>query len=285
MPKLFISYRRADSRHPAGRLYDRLAQTFGRDNVFKDVDNITPGSDFRGAIIENVSRCDVVLVLIGASWLTVTDDKGVRRLDNPGDFVRIEVETALVRDSCLVIPLLVNNAGMPGADDLPVSLRELAFKHAVPIRDDPDFHNDVDRLIESLKRRFPDAPLPEKPATFNVNVAIGQFFDLFEQKKWDAARALLAEIRASPKLPRAFDVDAHERDLLTAVEQEEAKQEYATLCLLVQRGNPARVWAAIQAFQEIYPDYDPDNLVEKFRPTEPPKESVNPLVPPRVVGA
>lgn len=150
MPKIFISYRRDDSRKDAGRIYDRLVEAFGKPNVFKDVDSIPMGRDFRGVLREAVAQCDVQLVIIGKSWLNITDDRGSRRLDNPGDFVRIEVESALQRDGCLVVPVLVDGASMPRADDLPPELRELAFKNAVIVRDDPDFHNDVTRIIHSL---------------------------------------------------------------------------------------------------------------------------------------
>ncbi len=157
MPRIFISYRRADSRKDAGRLHDRLAQAFGAKNVFKDVDDIPPGRDFRGVIAEAVDWCDILLVVIGRRWLDIQDEHGTRRLDDPDDFVRIEIEAGLRRDYCLVIPVLVDNAEMPPAGELPDSLRELSYLNAVTIRDDPDFNRDASRLIVQLKRYFSSA--------------------------------------------------------------------------------------------------------------------------------
>jgi len=166
MPKIFISYRRADSRKDSGRIYDSLIRAFGKDNIFKDVDNIPLGKDFRGVLREAVANCDVLLVMIGKQWLNIKSDDGTRRLDNPNDFVRIEIESGLQRDNCLVIPVLVDNAPMPNPQDLPPSLRELAFKNATIVRDDPDFHKDVEKIVRSLQLEYQPAqePRANKPA-------------------------------------------------------------------------------------------------------------------------
>ncbi|MCL4875426.1 MAG: TIR domain-containing protein [Anaerolineae bacterium] len=154
MPRIFISYRHADSRQVAGRIYDRLVRAFGKKNVFKDIENIPPGADFRDVIVREVSQCDVVLVIIGKNWLNVTDEHGQRRLDNPRDFVRIEIETALARVGTTVIPVRVEGAGMPGTADLPDSLRDLSFISAAVVQDDPNFHHDVDRLIKAINKKY-----------------------------------------------------------------------------------------------------------------------------------
>jgi hypothetical protein len=148
--RIFISYRRADSQTIVGRIYDHLVSAFGWESVFKDVDNIPPGKDFRAVLQEAIVYADVVLVVIGPKWLTLTDDTGQRRLDAPDDFVRIEVASALQRDECRVIPLLVHAAAMPAVAQLPLELRELAFKNASVVRDDPDFRGDMERLIRNL---------------------------------------------------------------------------------------------------------------------------------------
>ena len=98
MPKIFISYRREDSIGIAGRIYDRLCLKFGRESVFMDVDAIPLGVDFRQHLTDAVGQCDILLAVIGERWLTIADH-GHRRLDNPADFVRIEIETALQRAS------------------------------------------------------------------------------------------------------------------------------------------------------------------------------------------
>ena len=127
---IFVSYRRDDAKHAAGRLVDRLSQAFGPDQLFLDVDNIAPGLDFKKVLAEKVQACDVLLAVIGPGWLTSADERGSRRLDNPNDFVRIEIEAALVRD-IRVIPVLVDGAPMPGEQELPDTLRSLADRNAV----------------------------------------------------------------------------------------------------------------------------------------------------------
>lgn len=128
MPSIFISYRRAESSAYVGRLYDRLVEAFGKPNVFKDVDNIPPGVDFRYVLAQAISRCDIVLVVIGKQWLSITDDYGRRRIDDPDDFVRIEVASALMRPNCLVVPVLLQNTPMPPAHYLPPDLHPLVYK-------------------------------------------------------------------------------------------------------------------------------------------------------------
>ena len=95
--RIFISYRRSDTPHVAGRLFDRLVARFGAGNVFIDVDTIEPGLDFTDAIADAVGACDVLLALIGSNWLDAADDRGHRRLDDPDDLVVVEVATALQR--------------------------------------------------------------------------------------------------------------------------------------------------------------------------------------------
>jgi len=110
--RVFISYRREETAYPAGWLFDRLADRFGRGQIFKDVDSIQLGDDFVEVIHSAVASCDVLLALIGEQWLTITDEQGRRRLDDPNDFVRLELEAALTRN-VRVIPILIAGARMP----------------------------------------------------------------------------------------------------------------------------------------------------------------------------
>ena len=151
MPRIFISYRRADSGVFTGRIHDQLKTSFGANNVFRDVYNIPAGSDFRTVLNEEVGNTDICLVMIGPQWLNITDSQGKRRLDDPNDFVRIEVEEALKNPKTRVIPVLVDNAVMPLAEELPASLAELAYRNAVKVRTDPDFPHDMQSLIRQLK--------------------------------------------------------------------------------------------------------------------------------------
>gem|GEM_PF-788045 len=151
MAKVFISYRRTDSSQIVGRIDDRLEATLGRKNVFRDLDSIHGGANFVGKINEAINQTDVALIVIGPHWIDATNDKGNRRLDNPRDFVRLEVEAALNRDSCRTIPILVNGAHMPNDTVLPDSLKPLALRNAMSVRDDPDFRRDMERVIGEIK--------------------------------------------------------------------------------------------------------------------------------------
>jgi len=169
---IFVSYRRQESSHLAGRLYDRLTDRFGEGQVFIDVETIEPGVDFAEAISRAVATCQVLLAVIGPGWLTATDERGRRRLDDPEDIVRLEIEAALVRD-VRVIPILVEGAVMPGREDLPESLAGLARRNAFPIRHER-FKGDARFLFTVIERvlaaapaatavpRAPDAPPPHQ---------------------------------------------------------------------------------------------------------------------------
>ena len=148
--RIFISYRREETAYPAGWLYDRLAEHFGSDQVFKDVDSIELGDDFVEVITRAVGACDVLLALIGQEWLTITDAHGQRRLDNPNDFVRLEVEAALTRN-VRVIPILVDGASMPVAAELPDSLSRLVRRQALELSPSR-FAFDTSRLLKVLDR-------------------------------------------------------------------------------------------------------------------------------------
>jgi hypothetical protein len=145
---IFISYRREETAANAGRLYDRLSERFGEDHVFMDVDSIDIGVDFARAVIEAVVRCNILLALIGRDWSAVTDSKGKRRIDDPDDFVRIEIETALQRD-IRVVPVLVDGAALPQANDLPPSLQPLIRRQALELSH-AGFRSEISRLVAAV---------------------------------------------------------------------------------------------------------------------------------------
>jgi TIR domain len=153
---IFVSYRREESAHLAGRLYDRLADRFGEGQVFIDVDAIEPGVDFAEEISRAVAVCKVLLAVIGPTWLTATDRQGRRRLVDPDDIVRLEIEAALARD-VRVIPILVEGAVMPGREDLPESLAGLARRNALLIRHE-SFRYDAGRLLAAIERVLAAVP-------------------------------------------------------------------------------------------------------------------------------
>jgi hypothetical protein len=145
---IFISYRRNDAEGEAGRLFDDLVDHFGERAVFMDVAAIEPGRDFRRAIDDSVAACSVLLAIIGERWLDAVDAEGRRRLDETGDFVRLEIAAALRRD-IPVVPVLVRGARMPRHDRLPDDLQELAFRNATELTH-ARWRSDVRHLIDAL---------------------------------------------------------------------------------------------------------------------------------------
>jgi formylglycine-generating enzyme required for sulfatase activity len=151
---VFISYRREDSGGWTGRLYDRIASALPRRRVFVDVVDIKPGENFADKLDAKVAQCDVFLPIIGPRWLSVHDASGNRRIDNPSDYVGIEIASALKRDNVHVIPVLVNGANMPGEQELPDTLKPLAKRNALTI-DAKEFGHDSRQLIAAIKALLP----------------------------------------------------------------------------------------------------------------------------------
>ncbi len=158
MTRVFISYRRDDTAGQAGRVHDRLTGEFGDNNVFMDVDNIPLGADFTKVLGDEVAKCDVLLAMIGPNWLNAYAEDGSRRLDNPDDFVRTEIATALQRD-IPVIPILLDGGRVPKSDQLPSDLKRLARRNALEVRH-TSFRRDLDKLIRGLKAQ-PRRPTPQ----------------------------------------------------------------------------------------------------------------------------
>ena len=148
--RVFISYRREETAYPAGWLFDRLAARLGDDQVFKDVDSIELGDDFVDVIANAVGACDVLLALIGDRWLAMPGEDGKPRIEDPDDFVRLEIEAALARN-VRVIPILVDGATMPHPEQLPPTLAPLARRQALELSPSR-FDFDTSRLLKVLDR-------------------------------------------------------------------------------------------------------------------------------------
>jgi formylglycine-generating enzyme required for sulfatase activity len=169
---LFMSYRREDTMDVAGRIDDRLWQRFGRAHVFKDVDSLPLGMDFRQYLRAEVGKCGVMLVVIGRQWVPILQQRSRSQAD---DYVRIEVAEGL-RRGIPVIPLLVQGATMPKREELPDDLKDLAARHGTDLRSDPHFHPDMTQLLDRL------APLlgaPAQPAAPSMPPASSP------QREWD----------------------------------------------------------------------------------------------------
>jgi hypothetical protein len=156
-----ISYRRQDSSPVAGRLYDRLQAEFGKGSVFMDFDSIPYGVDFREHIKQTLRRAKVIVAIIGPQWCG-GKDVATRRIDDPTDFVRLEVATAL-ESGIPIIPVLVDNTPMPEARNLPPDLEGLAFRNGLALDTGIDFHHHTDRLIAGIHRVI-DPPKEAAPA-------------------------------------------------------------------------------------------------------------------------
>jgi TIR domain len=148
-PKVFLSYRRADTADVAGRIRDYLINRGEFTDVFMDVESIALGRDFRVAVASAIDVSDAVLVVMCPAWLGITNEQGQRRLDLDEDPVRIEIEMALSRRKRL-IPLLAGGARMPAEKDLPEVIRSFAFLNGKQIRPDPDFRNDMEVLMRAI---------------------------------------------------------------------------------------------------------------------------------------
>jgi TIR domain len=146
---IFINYRRDDSMATAGRLQDRLAQAFGRENLFVDFGHTPAEVDFELHLNNWVAACQVFVTIIGPNWLEAKDTAGQRRLHHPRDFAAIEISAALARN-IRVIPVLVLGARMPKASDLPDSLKPLAHRQAVEVRQ-LHFDQDAEALVERVR--------------------------------------------------------------------------------------------------------------------------------------
>src|SRR5262245_9253849 len=222
--KIFISYRRDDSAGHAGRVMDRLEREFGRDLLFMDVETISPGTNFAKVLSEEVSKCGVLLAVIGSNWSDVRDKNGNRRLDDPNDYVRIEIAAALQRN-IPVIPILLDGARIPEANQLPDELKELASRNAVEIRH-TSFHSDVDRLIRGVE---PHLKRDVTPGSLDVAMADAH-----------ALREVFVEV------PSGFAAEPLVRDIWEHVDKEDARAMFAlALCFEVGYGVTSKdTWQA-----------------------------------------
>lgn len=151
--KIFLSYRREDASANARSIYQRLAATFGREKLFIDVDTIDKGRDFRQVLDRDLNQCSVLIAVIGPKWATVTDDKGKRRIDSSGDFVRLEIARALAKD-VVVIPTLVDGAAMPQESELPADLKTLVYRQSAMVRHET-FGPDMTALEQDIRKHVP----------------------------------------------------------------------------------------------------------------------------------
>jgi hypothetical protein len=202
--KTFISYRREDGQYIADAIRDRLAKEFGRGNVFIDIDSIPVGLDFRRVLREGIDRCNVLLVVIGPGWLSATNSNGERRIDDPADFVRIEIEAALERE-IPIIPLLIKRATVPPEANLPSSLQPLAYRNGLAIRPGNDFPRDMNDLIVALRDMRSPTPSVRR-GNSHVESLLSKWSAVFLPRLRSAAvESLLSKLPADvPAPPTSF---------------------------------------------------------------------------------
>jgi hypothetical protein len=155
--KIFISYRRSDSQDISRSLYEVLRDQFGHNTIFIDIDSIAPGKNFVAEVEKTLARCRVVLAVISPHWLDIEDEQHRRRLENPDDFVRIEIETALRYASSghlRLIPLLIGQTPMPSAERLPEGMKQLVHCNALRIHQDSYYKDSIEKLIEAIQLTF-----------------------------------------------------------------------------------------------------------------------------------
>ena len=232
--RIFISYRREDTAGYAHLLFYQLNARFPK-RIFMDLSSIQLGADFVAVIDNAVSSCDVLIALIDKNWISKTDANGRRRLDDPRDFVRLEIATALKRKIC-VIPALLNGAAMPGAKELPKDLALLARRQALMITDSDLDHN-LAQLIQAIEQELAERGEPEPPPDSPVSVSppdafsalLGQARQAIAVEDWRAARERLeAALSLKPDHPEAaaqLHAIRHQQRLADLFAQGEAHYE------------------------------------------------------------
>lgn len=205
MPKIFISYRRADSQYVTDSIYDHMIRHFGEEEVFLDVGSIPFGVDFREYLRDQIASHDVILVVIGTDWAKIMQE----RAGQSNDFVRIEIENALAMNK-LLIPVLVKNTEMPNFSQLPASISDLQWRNSAIIRRQPDLTSDCKRLADGIKQYLESQGKPNirtqlksiLPAPFDlIDIPAGKVTLLND---WDSNE----NVYLKKDQPQTFDVPA-----------------------------------------------------------------------------
>lgn len=142
---VFISYHRDDSSYASANIHKELVRYYGADYIYLDIVDIAPGKDFKKEFSKAIKNCNVLLFIIGREW--------AKRVNSPDDYVRIELELALKKKIPLV-PIFVDNMKMPNQSILPAPLKQLSNLNGLPVRPEPDFHNDIETLVSRLETNF-----------------------------------------------------------------------------------------------------------------------------------
>jgi hypothetical protein len=229
--RITVSYRRSDSPYASRGIRARFAEHFGKENVFMDIDSIALGVDYRKPIAEALAKTDVVAVVIGPKWFGQRES-GKPRLFDSNDPVRYEVAAALSVERILVVPLLVDGATMPGEEELPESLKELAYRNATPIDSGRDFEAHVDRVIRSIEY-WRQGELNENQGLVAEEGQGRQLAEAAERQQFDAAseQQQFAASEAKPPRPGANETERQrvgaptERQQVAAADKDAASRQ------------------------------------------------------------
>jgi WD domain, G-beta repeat/TIR domain len=234
MPKISISYRRLDSEAMTGRIFDRLAAHYGKEAIFRDIDNIPPGIDFRVHINDMLRKTNVLLAVIGPGWLGLSGGGGLDRIQQDSDAVRVEIETALRRRTPL-IPVLIGNTAMPGSDQLPPSLKDFAFRNAVRVDTGQDFDYHMDRLIRAIDTILSQTPKP--PSSGEIKIPSGNTGSRQAATPADA--------------PNKKDTGSRPAALLSTPSGTTGEKERVSISVPIPRVSPSALWPADRQGQMI----------------------------------
>ena len=192
--KVFLCYRREDSGGYAIGIQERLKRDLGADVLFMDIDSIPFGKNFVKILDHEVAKCVVLLAVIGQNWLDARDEDGKRRLDNPNDFVRIEIAAAL-RPDIPVIPILLNGVRIPSANMLPGELGELSVRHGIDVRHS-SFPSDVERLVRGVQALLNELT-HNKTCNLKTNSLVRTYFASMLRLTGDDSQGLGAALNES----------------------------------------------------------------------------------------
>ncbi|MBI4401734.1 MAG: TIR domain-containing protein [Nitrospirae bacterium] len=205
-PRIFVSYRRTDSADAARRLADTLSEVFGKECIFLDADNILPGSDFALTLLRTLRRCDVLVVIVGPKWVNLRDKSGQRRIDDPLDYVQMEIAEGLSR-AIPIIPVLVGGASMPAEDELPDKIRMFHRRQAVEARQE-SFDRDIRILIGQLEVLLKEAEIER--AKHGQSISVRDYFEVILPYQLRTRSTRAAELAAEVNGIVLFNVSGDE---------------------------------------------------------------------------
>jgi len=271
--KIFISYRRADNPDFVERIRDWFAWKYGRDSVFMDFDTIPPFTPFANFIRDKVRECDLLVAVIGPSWIKTLQER-IQNADDE-DYVRTEIRLALELNKPIA-PLCIKKSTIPSARDLPPDLRPMLDYNSAHLDSGRHFLDNIEMILNAVEHQLERLDAWKVIAQvqniqFDVMTAIQRYQDAADHDQWAAALDWLSRIRHSGYAPDWYPLDDYEREAQESLRLQTAASKYHFIRSMAERAirRPSerdRVWIALESFWQTYPGYDPDDLAAQFRP-------------------